>query len=261
MSLIQSVRKIAKSGVVLVLGRETRPRTIFWGLAAGYRIVVSPEENLGCLLGTTEPHLLRAIKRYVVEGDTVYDIGANIGYVSLSLAKRVGVKGRVVAFEPLPANVKLLQQAIAESRLANIEVFEVAASGKSGEAVIRVADNPSMASLVWHRGDASSAQHCVKTVAVDELIETGQLSPPTFVKIDVEGAESQVLVGMQRTITTARPVIFMECSDAGRETAWRLLSELNYHCQSAVTLKRITAFEEFRHSDFLWLPAPDQPSQ
>ena len=258
MNAIQSLRKIAKSCAVLLLGREARPRTILLGLAAGCRIVVSPEVNLGCLIGTTEPHLARAIRRYVTNGDTVYDIGANIGYVSLSLAKRVGTKGRVVAFEPLPENARRLRQAIAESRLANIEVLEVAASDKFGKTVLRVAENPSMASLVWHRSNPSVAEHVISTVAVDELVEAGRLSPPTFVKIDVEGAEGQVLLGMRRVVAQARPVIFVECSDAGREAAWHLLSGLNYRCQSAVTRKWIEAFEEYRHSDFLWLPEPER---
>jgi FkbM family methyltransferase len=250
----QAIRKVAKSCAVLVLGRETRPRTILRGLAAGYRICVSPSENLGYLVGTAEPHLQRAIKQYVAFGDAVYDIGANIGYACLSLAKRVGSKGRVFAFEPLPENVNLLRQNIEGNRLTNVQILEVAASDNCGEAVIRVAENPSMASLVWHRENASAVELVVKTVVIDDLVEAGQLAAPKFVKIDVEGAEGQVLLGMQRTVAKTRPVLFIECSDAGRGTVWHLLSELDYRCQSAITRKWVTGFEEYRHSDFLWLP-------
>ncbi len=97
------------------------------GLASGYRICVSPAENLGYLLGTYEPHLQRAIRQYVATGDTVYDIGANIGYVSLSLAKRVGSGGRVVAFEPIPRNADLLRRNIEDNKLTNVQLLEVAA--------------------------------------------------------------------------------------------------------------------------------------
>ena len=117
---MSSIRTIAKSCVVFVLGRESRPRTIVRGLAAGYRICVSPTENLGCLLGTAEPHLQKAIRKYVATGDTVYDIGANMGYVSLSLAKQVGLSGHVVAFEPVPRNLELLRTNIENNRLLNI---------------------------------------------------------------------------------------------------------------------------------------------
>jgi len=248
------IRSFAKSCAVFVLGRKTRPRTIVRGLASGYRICVSPAENLGYLLGTAEPHLQRAIRQYVAAGDTVYDIGANIGYVSLSLAKRVGSLGLVVAFEPVPQNADMFRRNIENNRVTNIQLLDVAASDSSGEAVIRIAENLSMASLVWHRSNPSALELVIKTVVIDDLVETGALSEPKFVKIDVEGAEGQVLQGMRRTVAKAAPVLFIECSDAGRETVWPMLSELGYRCQSAVTRKWVQVFDEYRHSDFLWLP-------
>ena len=75
-----------------------------------------------------------------------------------------------------------------------------------------------------------------------------------IVKIDVEGAEGSVLLGMRRTLADAKPVLFVECSDAGRETAWNLLQDLGYRCQSAITRRWVNTFAEYRHSDFLWLP-------
>ena len=210
------------------------------------------------MVGTAEPHRQRAIRKYVEAGDTVYDIGANIGYVSLSLAKRVGPRGRVIAFEPVPRNIDLLRTNIENNKLTNIQVLDVAASDRSGEAVIRIAENFSTASMTWHRNDPSAIELVIKTVAIDELIEAGDLCEPKFVKIDVEGAEGQVLQGMRRTVAAAKPVLFVECSDAGRETAWHLLCELGYRCQSAITRKWVNAFEQYRHSDFLWLPSPGQ---
>ncbi len=119
-----------------------------------------------------------------------------------------------------------------------------------------MAENPSTASLVWHRNDPSATELRIQTASVDDLVEAGEFGYPKFVKIDVEGAEGCVLQGMRRTIAATRPVLFVECSEAGREPAWRLLGELNYRCQSAITGKLVTTFEQYRHSDFLWLPAP-----
>lgn len=258
MRTLPTIRELTKSCAVLLLGRETRPRTIIRGLAAGYRICVSPAENLAYLIGTAEPHLQRAIRQFVATGDTVYDIGANIGYASLSLAKRVGSRGRVCAFEPLPANARLLRENIKGNRLTNVEILEVAVSDRFGEAIIRLAENPATASLIWHRDNRSATEISVKTVLIDDLVEAGQLCAPKFVKIDVEGAEGQALLGMHRTLANARPVLFIECSDAGRETTWGLLAGLGYECQSAVTRKSIRKFEDYRHADFLWLPSPVQ---
>jgi hypothetical protein len=109
---------------------------------------------------------------------------------------------------------------------------------------------------VWHRNEPSATEIQIRTAAVDELVEAGEFGLPTFVKIDVEGAEGSVLRGMRRTIAAARPVLFVECSDAGREQAWQLLGELNYRCHSAITGRPVRTFERYRHSDFLWLPEP-----
>jgi FkbM family methyltransferase len=254
-SSMPAIRTFAKSCVVLMLGRECRPRRILRGLASGYRICVSPADHLSFLVGTAEPHLQRAIKEYVSPGDTVFDIGANIGYVSLSLARRVGPKGSVIAFEPVPGNIDLLRNNIEVNRLKNIKLLEFAASDGSGEAVIRMAENPSTASMVWHRDNPSATEFVIRTVAIDELVEAGDLGCPRFVKIDVEGAEGSVLMGMRRTIAASQPVLFVECSEAGRKIAWEMLRELGYRCQSAITRRWVDAFDEYRHSDFLWLPA------
>lgn len=252
--VIPTIRNFAKSCIVLLLGRETRPRKIVRGLASGYRICVSPPENLAYLFGTAETHLQTIIKEYVGDGDIVYDIGANIGYVSLSLAKRVGASGRVIAFEPVPRNVASFRENIRINRLANIQLLEFAASDRRGDAVIRFTESLSTASLVWHRSDPSATQLAIKTVSIDELVESGDIRNPRFIKIDVEGAEGNVLLGMRRTLAAAKPVLFVECSEAGRETAWNLLRELGYQCQSAITREWVHVFGEYRHSDYLWLP-------
>jgi FkbM family methyltransferase len=250
---MSAIRSFAKSCIVLLWGSESKPRTILRGLASGYRISVSPAQQLGYLLGTDEPHLQKAIRDYVSPGDTVYDIGANVGYVSLSLAKQVGPAGKVIAFEPVPRNIDAFRQNIELNRLANIRLLEFAASDRTGEAAMRVAENPSTASLVWHQNDPSATEFRIRTVSIDELVTAGELAHPKFVKIDVEGAEGSVLQGMRRTLAAAHPVLFIECSEAGRQIAWHLLRDLGYQCQSAITRKSVDAFEEYRHSDFLWL--------
>jgi FkbM family methyltransferase len=224
-------------------------------LPSGYRICVSPAEHLAYLIGTAETHLQRIIREYVSAGDTVYDIGANIGYVTLSLAKQVGTAGRVIAFEPVPQNIELLRENVAINRLANVEIIERAASDRSGAAVIRMSDNLAMASLVWHTDDSLAAEVAIHTVAIDECVQDKELLAPKFVKLDVEGAEGLALLGMRNTLAVAKPVLFVECSDAGRETAWQLLQDLGYGCQSAITRRAISNFEQYRHSDFLWVPS------
>jgi FkbM family methyltransferase len=248
-------RRFAKWVIVLFWGKETKPRRIVRGTASGYRICVSPQENLGYLIGTDEIHLQRAIRKYVSVGDTVYDIGANVGYVSLCFAKQVGTGGCVIAFEPVPRNIEAFRRNIDINNITNVSLLEAAAAEKAGEAVIRIAGNLSTASLVWHKNNPSATEICIRTVSIDELVDAGQLGTPNFVKIDVEGAEGSVLQGMRHTVASVRPVLFVECSEAGREKAWNLLRDLDYRCQSAITGRWIDIFDEYRHSDFLWIPS------
>jgi hypothetical protein len=138
-------------------------------------------------------------------------------------------------------------------------LLECAASDRTGQSVIRLVENPSTASLVWHGNNPGATEFTIRTVSIDDLVDAGDLSPSTFVKIDVEGAEALVLEGMRRTLAAARPVVFVECSEVGRESSWRLLSELNYRCQSAITRQPVNTFAQYRHSDFLWLPSRANP--
>jgi FkbM family methyltransferase len=247
-------RRFAKSSAVFFLGRQSKPRRIVSGLAAGCRISVSPAESLSYILGTAEPELQRAIRKYVSKGDTVYDIGANVGYVSLSLAQQVGPTGHVFAFEPIPANLAILRENVANNSLINIHMIDAAVSDGAGTAQIRIAGNLSTASLLWHRKDPSAQTLSIKTVVIDELVQANELRLPSFVKIDVEGAEGLVMKGMQRTIASAKPVLFVECSELGRQTTWQLLRELNYTCQHATTCRPVEAFDEYLQANFLWLP-------
>jgi FkbM family methyltransferase len=186
---LSNIKKVAKSCAVLILGHTVKPRRILRGLASGYTITVSPPDHLSYLIGTYEPHLLAAIKRYVSHGDIVYDIGANIGYLSLALAKQVGPKGYVAAFEAVRRNADSLRENIRNNRLSNIHVFDVAAADKPGQATIRFAENLATASLVWHKGNSSVLEEVIDTIAVDDLVDAGNLpGRPKFIKIDVEGA-------------------------------------------------------------------------
>jgi FkbM family methyltransferase len=126
------------------------------------------------------------------------------------LAKRVGRHGRVFAFEPVPKNIEL-----EANRLTTVRLLEAAASNASGDAVIRMTENLSTSSLVWHRKNPSSKELIIKTVVIDHLVEAGEIPRPSFVKIDAEGAEGLVLQGMRNTIVAAKPVLFIECSEIG----------------------------------------------
>lgn len=112
-------KAVYRSGPLARLIRRTLNRAAPTGLsvvtvAAGGLQGATLELNLQTekdyWLGTYEPELQRALRDWVRPGQVVYDVGANIGYVSLLLARAAGSQGKVYAFEPLPANLERLRK-------------------------------------------------------------------------------------------------------------------------------------------------------
>jgi len=150
------------------------------------------------------------VDRFVRPGDTVLDIGANLGLITLRMAKRVGPAGTVHAFEPNPAMVERVKASIAKSEITNVVLHEVALGDVAGTLPLAVpAGNAGMASLVSNRVQPKTCVE-VPVIRLDD-IDVGQVS---FVKIDVEGFEEQVLRGFASTLGERPPhVILFEQND------------------------------------------------
>lgn len=153
-------------------------------------------------MGLYESEKAGLFKRAIRPGDTVFDIGAHVGYYTLLAGRAVGPAGRVFAFEPLPQNVQYLREHIRLNGLKNVTVFEAAVGAGNGSRRFR-ADNPYMGHL---HGDGDLS---VRLVTLDRLWRTGDIQLPDVVKIDVEGAESEVLAGAHEILITKAPTILL----------------------------------------------------
>lgn len=160
----------------------------------------------GFELGCT--NLLRAILR---PGDAFVDVGANIGYFTLLASVLVGRNGEVIAVEPNPGARARLERNVSLNRLTNVRVVEAALSDRAGELTLHLgpADNSGLSSFRVPRDSARSIAVAVRTL--DSLV-TLDARPRAIVKIDVEGAELQVLRGMRETLRRARPDLIVEIS-------------------------------------------------
>lgn len=155
--------------------------------------------------GSFEPHAERTIARHLGPGMTAIDVGANIGYHALKMARCVGPKGRVLAIEPAARAVARLQRNLALNSFSNVEVV-VAASGDrdvdSAELLVQ-----SSYPLSGHGG---SQRELVRLVRLDTLVGERQLARVGLIKIDVDGQEGRVLRGARSTLERFRPVLFFE---------------------------------------------------
>lgn len=187
-------------------------------VTAGYRLMKPESDNL-------------QVDLMCRPGDTVLDIGANVGDWTLSMALRVGLNGRVLAFEPVPYLAEAIAKTSRINRQDQVEVHNLALSSEDGTAEFSVEQGNSGGSRLGHMaGDFSSIS--VPTRRLDSLLaERPDIERIDFIKIDVEGFELQVLQGARATLARFRPPLILESgheSDSERQAQADFLMSLGY---------------------------------
>jgi FkbM family methyltransferase len=133
-------------------------------------------------------------------------------------SRLAGQRGRVYAFEPVPANAALVGRNAALNGLRNVEVLPMAVTDHTGRAEMVLAAYAGGAALsTAPRPPDATGTLPVDATSIDHLVFDAGMTPPTLVKIDVEGAEMEVLRGMARTCAVHRPAIICEIDAGNRE--------------------------------------------
>jgi FkbM family methyltransferase len=141
----------------------------------------------------------------------------------LLASRLVGASGTVVAFEPLPRNLGYLRRHLQANDIRNVRLLPAAVSDRPGTAHFSEGRGPAMGSL------AESGDLEVQTVALDPLVASGELPAPTFLKIDVEGAEAAVLAGAAGLLRDHHPTILLSTHGyRHHQTCWARLEEYGY---------------------------------
>jgi FkbM family methyltransferase len=161
--------------------------------------------------GTYENEINKLIRISLKPGDVALDIGANIGLQSIRMSACTGDTGKVYAFEPLSYLQEKFSKNVALNKAGNVKLFPFALSNIESEADFTVNSNS------WNQGTFSignsgnglEIQHVLIKVA-DELPEIKSLNRLGLVKIDVEGFEYQVLLGLKQTLKKHKPRIIFE---------------------------------------------------
>lgn len=172
---------------VPVLGGPNRGR--LWSAASAGRGYVSggfERERVASMLAVLGP------------GHRFWDAGAHKGYVTLAAARRVGRRGRVLAFEPSRRNLPFLHRHVAWNGTRNVEVLPVALAAERGEAPF----GGNGSSIAYRLGQGDETVE-VRTIA--GLVADGH-PPPDVLKVDVEGAEADLLRGAGRHLDRVRAV-------------------------------------------------------
>ena len=156
--------------------------------------------------------LLNAVRR----GDTVWDIGANVGHYTTKFADLVGPSGAVVAFEPSPENEVKLNAAIAGRDNVSVVAAALGASRQSVR-LLQGEDSLGATSRLVEANEAGGYE--VKVVTGDSIVAEGKAPTPTIMKIDTEGFEIDILKGLSDVLKN--PALHSVCV----EVHFALLSE------------------------------------
>jgi FkbM family methyltransferase len=194
-------------------------------IAPGVRLFIDLSDHvigLNILRGRYEQDEIRFVRGALKHGDSAIDAGGHIGFFTMHMAAAVGRDGRVYAFEPLDANANLLARSIVENGFMDRVRFQRAAVGAApGTATLTfpVETLNSGGAYLLRDGSTPLAGNLKKEVPLVALDSLDLRRPVRFIKMDVEGAEPQVLRGAARILREDKPIVLSELHPAQLERA------------------------------------------
>lgn len=219
------------------------------GPAEGLWLELNPRTGQAYARGDAEPAVQHALAAHLRAGEVFYDIGANLGFYTLLAARAVGAQGKVFSFEPDAENARRLEKNIVRNRFENVAVIEAGvwcSSGKREFSASGPASPDRGVGTFVHSASAATAtaaatgvaravvcsespagRPLIPCVSLDEFARSA--TPPAGIKVDVEGAEIEVLLGARETLLRHRPWVLCETQspEHGR-AARKILSALGY---------------------------------
>ena len=160
-----------------------------------------------------EPHVTAAIERVLQPGMVFVDVGANLGYLSLVAARRVGGDGKVICFEPHQDLCKLIYMSAKINGFENIEIYPFALADENKAVIYDDMQGNGVISQFDANLETTPLRSIVRALTIDSALrDEGVIHA---LKMDVEGAEYMVLRGAARVLKKHRPVIFSEFSPPG----------------------------------------------
>lgn len=184
-------------------------------------------------------------------GDSVADIGANVGYYTRQLASLVGRDGRVYSFEPLAENFEILETVVRKGHLENVRCFRTALGSQPGLRELVIPNMKGFTGTYWahfaHPGD-SGRREPVKVLSLDTLWKKRAIPQLDFIKCDVERAELEVLEGGRDLIRSRHAGWLLEVSQKTSGDVFSLFHAEGYH--AFVYAGKLAPTEQYREGEF-----------
>jgi len=183
-------------------------------------------------MDAVDPVLLRLVKELVEAESVVWDIGANVGLFAFAAASLAGPRGQVVAMEPDAWLLQLLRRSARMQPSSSAPIMIVPAAAASGLSLrtLCLAERSRAANYLAEFGTIQTGgfreKQTIVALTLDWLLEFAPA--PAVIKIDVEGAEMEVLQGACKLFDTCRPVVLCEVIPDTAPAVTEFLSSRNY---------------------------------
>jgi FkbM family methyltransferase len=201
------------------------PRQIGRRYGRDWRVVIQTENGISLAVDpnhldtytwllrvhTPESAVVETCLRLLRPGDVFYDIGANVGYISLSVSRHFSSQVHVIAFEPQPNLARLILVSARLNNLESMTVFPTMVGGGNGWATLFVPSHSIHASAISREHNARALQSPV--VTLDTLLRQRTIPRPDVIKIDVEGAELDVVRGAEELLRHDPPYVIFEADE------------------------------------------------
>ena len=174
------------------------------------------------------------IKPFVKEGDMVMDIGSNIGLFTLILSDLIGANGKVYSFEPSAYLFEKLNNNVQVNNINNVETFKVGMGSKEDETEMYFNPQQSGLSSIVERVSENCISEKISITTLDKFTDDSD-KRISFIKIDTEGYEPEVLMGGINLIRKDKPVIYIELGGKYQKSSFSaidLLKNQNYKCEA-----------------------------
>lgn len=252
-----SISRLIRGGLNTAVPEGFTEVKIAAGYLRGMRMILDLKVEKDYWLGTYEPELQETIRDLTKQNQIFYDLGANIGYMTLLSAKYVGLNGHVFAFEALPGNIDRLQRNIELNAVEDrVTIVPAVITDQTGETRFLLGPSSGTGKADGALGRSSFEYHeslSLNGISIDDFIYLSGNPKPDIIKIDIEGSEILALPGMSRVIHDRKPILLIELhGPEAAQASWDFLMREEYRiCRMTSNYPKVERLQELDWKSYL----------
>jgi len=201
---------------------------------------------------------VKFLKSIVKEGMNVIDIGANVGITTVTVARKIGRRGKLYSFEPTPEYFNILKENISSNGLENVKVYELAVTDQVGR--VPFSQKELSSGIVFEEG---AKRFEVSTTSIDRFLSEEKIERIDLINMDCEGSELLVLKGAKKTLWENKVKIFCEIHHDFLKQLGQSVEELVQYLQGlefqvqSVSLDDLKMGNNFEKCEYIYAHNPN----